>query len=88
LALIVSAFGATVSRQYVDNDVYRRRRDQDRVHKKMIEYWSRPDVLPKLPQPMKTKVEDYIKMFPEYHYKKGVSTTSSGSKKKEPCIIQ
>ena len=87
LLLTVTVLGAQITREYTDQEMYQRRVDHDRVNRKMVEYWSRPDVLPTLPEGMKEKVEIYIKKFPEYQYK-GSAGTSSTSKKTGPCITQ
>jgi hypothetical protein len=85
--LVAAVLGATITRHYTDTDVYSRRNDDQKVNKKMVEYWTRPDVLPTLPEGMKNKVETYVKKFPEYHYK-GEPKTPDSKNKKGPCITQ
>lgn len=69
---------------------YNLRKDGEKVQKAMVEYWSRPDVLPHLPEGMKEKVETYIKQYPEYHYKgsEKESETTSKKRKSDPCNTQ
>ena len=71
-----------VPRDYTEDSLYRRRKDSEKVKQKLVEHWSRPDVLRGLPQGMKWRVETYIKKFPEYQWKPGTkhsSDSDSGS---------
>jgi hypothetical protein len=88
LLFAVTVLGAQITRQYNDDAVYRRRGNHDRVNKKMVEYWSRPDVFPKLPDGMKERVEAYIRQYPEYQWKGSSSDASDSSKKSNPCNTQ
>jgi len=76
-----------VPRDYAEQSEYRRRKDPEKVKQKLVEHWSRPEVLKSLPSGMKRRVESYIKMFPEYQWKPGTSHSSdtrsgSGGKRK------
>ena len=86
--LVAAVLGATITRQYTDTDVYSRRDDDQRVNKKMVEYWTSPGVLATLPEGMKNKVETYVEKFPEYHYKGKPETSDPPKNKKGPCITQ
>lgn len=73
---------------YLNDAAYRRRKDSEKVNKKMVEYWSRPEVLATLPEPMKEKVHIYIKKFPQYQYKDSPSRSDESKRKSGPCIAQ
>jgi hypothetical protein len=97
LALLSIVFIAAVlglhmprTKDYGDEEGYRRRKDPEEVDKKMVQYWSRPDVLPKLPEGMKEKVEVYIKKYPEYQYRRlsGSSERTSSSGTENNCPFQ
>jgi hypothetical protein len=91
--LLVTVLGAPhIRRAHPGESEYNRRKDANKVKKKLVEYWSRPDVLENLPPAMKPKVETYIKKFPQYQWK-GESESSgtgsgSGSRKSNPCNTQ
>ncbi len=73
---------------YTNDAAYRRRQDSEKVNKKMVEYWSRPEVLATLPEPMREKVHIYIKKFPQYHYKGSSGTSGKSRRKTHPCVTQ
>jgi hypothetical protein len=50
-------------------DGYSRRKHPEKVQQAMVEYWSNPEILPRLPPTVKEHVEKYITKFPEYQYK-------------------
>jgi hypothetical protein len=69
LAIFLVFASLTVAFALPVDDNYRRRKHPEKVKQQMVEYWSRPDVLPNLPATVKPEVEKYIVKFPEYHYK-------------------
>lgn len=73
---------------YANDAAYRRRKDSEKVNKKMVEYWSRPEVLATLPESMKEKVDIYIKKFPQHHYKGSSSRSDESKMKSETCKTQ
>jgi hypothetical protein len=85
--LFVAVWAMHVPRDYAEQSEYCRRKDPEKVKQKLVEHWSRPDVLETMPSGMKCKVESYIKKFPEYQWKPGTSHSSdtgseSGGKRK------
>ena len=73
---------------YTDDAAYRRRKDSEKVNKKMVEYWSRPEVLATFPEPMREKIDVYIKKFPQYHYRGSSGRSDESRRKSDPCITQ
>jgi hypothetical protein len=73
---------------YTNDAAYRRRKDSEKVNKKMVEYWSRPEVLATLPEPMREKVHIYIQKFPQYQYKDSSSRSDESRRKNDPCITK
>ena len=93
--LVVTVWSLHVPRDYAEESEYRRRKDPEKVKQRLVEHWSRPEVLKSLPSGMKWRVETYIKKFPEYQWKPGTSQSSdsgsgSAGKKKSDvvCIPQ
>jgi hypothetical protein len=85
--LITTALAAyDLDHGYTDDAAYRRRKDSERVNKKMVEYWSQPDVLATLPESMREKVHIYIKKFPQYQYKGSSGGSDESRRKGDPCI--
>src|SRR5271170_2710504 len=81
--LFVAAWSMHVPRDYAEQSEYRRRKDSEKVKQKLVEHWSRPEVLNGLPSGMKVKVESYIKKFPEYQWKPGTSHSSDTGSESE-----
>ena len=73
---------------YTNDTPYKRRQDSEKVNKKMVEYWSHPEVFATLPESMREKVHAYIKKFPQYHYKGSSSTSDESTRKTHPCLTQ
>jgi len=97
---ICNAFAAPMlhPRGYQHGSGYRKfDKERDvRVTKTMVEYWSRPDVLPYLPDGVKDKVEEWLQRFPQWYYQpKPKPVTPPPQPKKKvteddlpPCITQ
>jgi hypothetical protein len=70
LILLLVALLYVHGNQYSPEDlgVYYRRDDHQEVTRKMVRYWSRPDVLPYLPRGMREYVRVYIQKYPQYKY--------------------
>jgi hypothetical protein len=64
---------------------YKRRKDPHKVTEKMVEYWTRPDVFPKLPVGVKEHVHKYIQKYPDYHYK-GHAKPAPAAPKPKPSV--
>jgi len=78
--VFVAVWSLHVPRDYAEESEYLRRKDPEKVKQKLVEHWSRPEVLKSLPEAMKWRVETYIKKFPEYQWKSGATHSSdSGS---------
>ena len=90
-----------VGGEYSTEDNYNRRPNHHDVTSKMVEYWSRPDVLKYLPRGVKEHVEAYIQKYPQYSYRPPASPASPDSisihiyshwapepaKKEKECVI-
>jgi len=68
-----------VGGKYSAEDNYNRRPNHHDVTRKMVEYWSRPDVLKYLPRGVKEYVEVYIQKYPHYYYQPPASPASPAS---------
>jgi hypothetical protein len=80
LACISTCIGTVIPRGF-PTEGYTRRPGEEKVKQQLIQYWSQPDVLKQIPQPMKGKIKEYIKAY------KSSEDTSSSSKKHHPCEI-
>jgi hypothetical protein len=78
LAFIGTCVGAVIPRGFPTQG-YKRRPAEERVQKQLVEYWSQPEVLKAIPQPMQGKVKDYVE-----EYK---TNTIGAYKKHHPCAI-
>ena len=90
-SLLPFVVALVLPRDYEEHDeVYNVRKHPETVQKTMIQYWSRPDVLPHLPEGMKEMVEIYIKQYPEYQYRGSPASSVATSKKmkSDPCNTQ
>jgi 23S rRNA maturation mini-RNase III len=76
LAFIGTCVGAVIPRGYPTQG-YKRRPAEDRVQKQLVEYWSQPEVLKAIPEPMKEKVQDYVEKYKD----------NSKPKRHHPCAI-
>ena len=89
LGLITTVLAAyDLDHGYTDDAAYRRRKNSEKVNRKMVEYWSHPEVLATLPEPMREKVHTYIEKYPQYHYKDSPSRSDESRRKSGPCITQ
>ena|SRR5579871_2159748 len=93
LSVVLLACGAfaapvVVARGYGKGSGYNRFKSDEKVVQKMVEYWSRPDVLPYLPEDVKDKVEEYISQFPQYHYRPPKQDSSRSSSPAEPQLCK
>jgi len=74
--LLVVVIVYVVGGEYSAEDNYNRRPNHHDVTRKMVEYWSRPDVLKYLPRGVKEYVEIYIQKHPHYSYQPPASPAS------------
>jgi hypothetical protein len=53
---------------YGTEEGYNRRPDSPKVKQQLVEYWSRPDVVVRMPDEMRSKVIEYVDQNPQYRW--------------------
>ena len=70
LIFFISTLLATIYSlpSYGTKECYIRRLDSPQVKAHLIEYWSRPEVLIRMPDEMRNKVMEYVKQNPQFRW--------------------